>query len=304
MMLGQLNSGVNAGWEKKGSEIISSQQTSIAAFSGINSRERLFIPALGDFYIKLEEVGYALQTIGDSSQLNQNVNFEFKYFPSTGNLQAFVYVSDLEWTALPGTFRPPERDQTIGEAPLGDGQPLKAQDVIYPKGIGTHANTAIRIDLDGEYETFTSLVALSDGVPGTAVFRVFVDGTQRYESPTKRGGDTPSSVSVDVRDAQTLTLITGDAGEGISWAHGNWLDAKLTTKPTVAVNVNRVESIPLRSLIESENSPFKSAKFNIQSPFLIGSEPKLSLLQVTCNTLNSSIKLQGCINLKYRLIWT
>jgi hypothetical protein len=59
------------------------------------------------------------------------------------------------------------------------------------------------------------------------VFRVLVDGHERFASPILRGGDAPVPVSVDVRGAKKLELMVDYADRGDVLDHADWLDARL-----------------------------------------------------------------------------
>jgi hypothetical protein len=68
----------------------------------------------------------------------------------------------------------------------------------------------------------------STGRRGSVIFRVLVDGQERFTSPILRGGDAPVPVSVDVRGAKKLELIVDYADRGDVLDHADWLDARLT----------------------------------------------------------------------------
>jgi hypothetical protein len=60
------------------------------------------------------------------------------------------------------------------------------------------------------------------------IFRVLVDGQERFASPTVRGGDAPLPVSVDIRGAKKLELVVDYADRGDVLDHADWLDARIT----------------------------------------------------------------------------
>ncbi len=59
------------------------------------------------------------------------------------------------------------------------------------------------------------------------IFRVLVDGQERFTSPIVRGGDAPLPVSVDVRGAKKLELLVDYADRADVLDHADWLDARL-----------------------------------------------------------------------------
>jgi hypothetical protein len=76
---------------------------------------------------------------------------------------------------------------------------------------------------------FQALVGLDDraGPLGSVVFRVIVDGRERYVSPTISARDTPKAIDVDLEGAKLLILITefGERGEVRDFA--DWAEARI-----------------------------------------------------------------------------
>ncbi len=109
------------------------------------------------------------------------------------------------------------------------GEPLRIGDRAYRKGLGHHANGSITILLDGLFSEFDAEVGLQPcGAGGSVIFRVFVDGERRFESPVVRAGDAPVLVHVLVPGAAELRLEASDVGDGISCDMANWVNARLT----------------------------------------------------------------------------
>ena len=76
---------------------------------------------------------------------------------------------------------------------------------------------------------FQALVGLDDGAGplGSVVFRVLVDGHERFASPPMSVRDTPKSIDIDVAGANSLILVTefGERGEIRDIA--DWVEARL-----------------------------------------------------------------------------
>jgi hypothetical protein len=77
---------------------------------------------------------------------------------------------------------------------------------------------------------FESLVGIDDSTAGrgSVIFRVLVEGRERFASPIVRGGDRPLPVSVDIRGARRLELEVDYADRADVLDHADWLDARLT----------------------------------------------------------------------------
>jgi hypothetical protein len=114
------------------------------------------------------------------------------------------------------------------------GGPLTADGRHYLKGLGMHSAARITYNLDGEYRSFQSELAIDDSTDGrgSVTCRVFTDdGSGRwrlkYESPVVRGGEKPVPVNVDLAGAKRLSLLVDFADRGDEQDHLNWLDARL-----------------------------------------------------------------------------
>ena len=108
------------------------------------------------------------------------------------------------------------------------------------KGIGVHSAAAVGLQplpspfgrgAGGEGRSVSRLhVGIDDSTSsrGSVIFRVLVDGHERFASPILRGGDAPVPVSVDVRGAKKLELFVDYADRADVLDHVDWLDARLT----------------------------------------------------------------------------
>jgi YVTN family beta-propeller protein len=140
-----------------------------------------------------------------------------------------VYVSDLVWTSEQNGFGPAERDRSNGEAGAADGGTLTLAGVEYPKGIGVHAYSEIRVPLAGLYERFLTDIGLDDeqdGQCGNVLFEVTVDGTTAYASGSFTSTTPTASIDLDVTGASFLILEVHPNG-GSCGDHGDWANARL-----------------------------------------------------------------------------
>ncbi len=150
-----------------------------------------------------------------------------------GGAPSTTYLSDLTPTndPPPNGWGPYERDTSNGENQGGDGNTITIDGVSYPKGLGVHALSDVRYDVAsvGSACTFHAVVGVDDevGTNGTIVFEVKVDGVTQYVSSTLTGTGVGVPVSVSVAGANELQLIVSDGGDGISYDHGDWAQARL-----------------------------------------------------------------------------
>ncbi len=108
------------------------------------------------------------------------------------------------------------------------GGMMRCAGQLHLKGLGMH--TAARMSFvppEGAGE-FQASLAIDDGTEGmgSVRFRVFVDGKQKYVSPTIRGRETPIPVSLDVRGSERIDLVVDFADRADVQDHANWLDAR------------------------------------------------------------------------------
>lgn len=148
---------------------------------------------------------------------------------------AVVFLSELNWESATNGFGPVERNTSNGEDAAGDGGPIEINDIIYPKGLGVHANSEIVYNLGGIYTRFLSDVGIDDEVEefdndadGSVIFRVFADDVEVFTSTEIDGNDPTESVDIDITGVQTLRLVVEDLG-GNGDDHADWGNALLVS---------------------------------------------------------------------------
>lgn len=115
----------------------------------------------------------------------------------------------------------------VHEGQSVDGNPLTLKGRVYPNGVGTHAESRVRVALDGGAARFTAIVGVDDETQhkGSVVFEVRKDGRRAVRTRILRGGDAPQKLDVDLRGAETMDLIVTDGGDGVTYDHADWADA-------------------------------------------------------------------------------
>jgi hypothetical protein len=81
--------------------------------------------------------------------------------------------------------------------------------------------------------TFNATIGVDDevGALGSVVFQVYVDNVLRFTSATLTGASASSPVSVSLTGASQLRLVVNDAGDGPSFDHADWADARVVCTP-------------------------------------------------------------------------
>jgi hypothetical protein len=139
-------------------------------------------------------------------------------------------VSDLTFMSATNGWGPVERNESVGGANAGDGNPITIHGTVYPKGLGTNSISDVEIYLGGNCSGFTSTVGIDDevGAQGTVTFSVVGDGKTLGSTNTVKGGDPAQQLTADVSGVQVLDLVVGEAGDGNAWDHGDWAAPQLT----------------------------------------------------------------------------
>ena len=164
------------------------------------------------------------------------------------NMEDFKYISDYEWKSASKGWGEIGKDKSVSNNSLRlTGKDNK--EVVYEKGIGTHAHSEIVYDLtDKNASSFSAYVGVDRHMYNSSArveFKVYVDGEIAYESGIMGAKDQQKFVEVNITGAKELKLVvtTGDNGDGSD--HANWADAKL-----YFVNTDRVDTTELTKALE------------------------------------------------------
>ncbi len=151
-----------------------------------------------------------------------------------------TYLSDLEWASATNYWGPVEKDMSNGEQAAGYGHALTMDGQTYAKGLGVHSKSDVKYSLNGKYGTFKVDIGLDDevGENGSAVFQVYADGVELYNSGTMTAESKPRSISVNVQGRKELRLHVGNAKDDFDFDHADWANARLTPAPTKVVYVS------------------------------------------------------------------
>ena len=167
---------------------------------------------------------------------------------SVVNPEDFRYLSDLEWKSATKGWGTIGKDIAVGGGKLKlTGEDNK--EVVYDKGIGTHAHSEIVYDLtDKNVNMFSAFVGVDRAMynsPASIEFQVYVDGKKEYESGVMHSKDAQKFVEVDLAGAKVLKLVATVGGDTNGSDHANWADAKL-----YFVNTDRIDTTDLDKAIE------------------------------------------------------
>jgi hypothetical protein len=138
------------------------------------------------------------------------------------------FLSDLEATrevTIP--YVGPVRSVVPNGSVLGG--PLSVGGRRYSRGLGTQSRSLLAYRLGPDALRFQAMVAMDDeaGPRGNVVFRVLVDGEERFASPPMTVGADPIPIDVDLAGGQFLILATEFGQGGGIRDYANWIEARL-----------------------------------------------------------------------------
>ena len=134
-----------------------------------------------------------------------------------------VYISSLDLSPIAQGWGQPQANKAV------TGVPMSVGGKKFERGLGTHADSLVRLQLKGGSEKFTAFAGVDDAAnsdQATITFRVIGDGKTLWKSPGMKRGQPARAVAVSVRGIKTLMLLA-DSGGDMSFAHADWADAKL-----------------------------------------------------------------------------
>jgi alpha-galactosidase len=108
------------------------------------------------------------------------------------------------------------------------GQPLKLGGKEYNHGLFCHAHSKLVVMLPEAAKSFTSLIGVDDAAgQGSVIFSVSLNNKVKFLSEVLRGGGKPVAVDVNLAGAKEFAIEASDGGDGISFDHADWVNARV-----------------------------------------------------------------------------
>lgn len=138
-----------------------------------------------------------------------------------------VWLDELKLSFATQGWGDPHQNKSV------EGHALSLGGEKFARGFGTHAESILRINLNGGAQNFSARVGVDDEVnknPASSVeFVVRGDGKDLWRSGVMKAGAAAKMCDVDLTGAKTLVLEVTDAGDGNTYDHADWADAKFAT---------------------------------------------------------------------------
>jgi alpha-galactosidase len=156
-----------------------------------------------------------------------------------------------------------------------DNRALSIGGKKFERGMGTHADSVLYINLNGQGVSCSAQVGVDDEVgrnPGSVVFQVLGDGKVLAETGILKVGGAPREITASLRGVKMLMLMVTDAGDGMNYDHADWADARIimaSGKP-VTVDAPREEAVVLTPKAPAQPRINGARVFGVRpgSPFL------------------------------------
>ena len=153
------------------------------------------------------------------------------------------YLSDLQplgYKHIPflGTAWRYQMDQSVTGGRLASGG------LLFEKGIGMHSTSRLAFEVPAKADAFHAEIGLDDsaGRRGSVIFLVYCQRAVEeesagswemvFQSEVVRGGELPGRVRVSLEGVERLALVVQHADRGDVRDHADWLQARITLKPS------------------------------------------------------------------------
>ena len=135
-----------------------------------------------------------------------------------------IWLSSLDLEPIVQGWGKPQPDKSV------TGKPLSIAGKHFEHGLGTHADSLIRLDLKGGSERFSAVVGVDDAAgnqQASISVKIVGDGKTLWKTGVMKLGQPAQPVDLDVSGIKSLLLLVDSTGDGIAYDHADWADAKL-----------------------------------------------------------------------------
>jgi len=151
------------------------------------------------------------------------------------------------------------------------GGELRIGGRAFKAGVGTHAESLIRLALPGGPARFRAWVGVDDAAQpgrGSVEFRVLGDGHRLWSSGRMQGGDSAQRVELDLTGVREVLLRVTDGGDGTTDDLANWAEATFEVAGGV---VRTLDPVPLEPREIRTPAPSPAPRFH--GAAVVGARP-------------------------------
>ena len=131
-------------------------------------------------------------------------------------------LNDLDLASMSAGWGKAQKNLSVTGKPLGIGG------VQFERGVGTHAESELDVQLDGQAKTFSAKVGVDDNAgsdKASVEFIIYGDDRELWRSDVCKWKQPAKDCRVALAGIKSLELVITDAGDGIDNDHADWADA-------------------------------------------------------------------------------
>jgi alpha-galactosidase len=178
------------------------------------------------------ELTNQMKTNGSTMKLIATIFLLGGFIPSIVSAET-VWLDDLNLAPIIQGWGKAQKNKCAAKN-SEDGKPLTISGRRFERGVGTVAESALNVYLNGDATTFSAHVGADDckrGSKRTSVeFFVIGDGKRLWRSGVMHANEAAKAFKVSVAGVKQLLLKVGDADDGNNDDFADWADAKFETK--------------------------------------------------------------------------
>ncbi|BCM93996.1 alpha-galactosidase A [Abditibacteriota bacterium] len=207
---------------------------------------------------------------------------------------ADLNVETLDLSKMSAGWQKPLANKSVA------GADLKVAGQTFARGIGTHADSQLAINVFGTATHFSALVGIDDEAEGkgSVVFEIYADGKLKATSGVMHANNKPKRLEADITGAKQIALVAQSNDDGIDYDHADWLEPTLTLNDAAPVKPVAVEAPNLAGVDDEAPLPiFASAKPSaepqIHGARVVGSTPGRPFLFAVPTTGEGPLKFSA-----------
>ena len=195
-----------------------------------------------------------------------------------------VRLGELDLSKMSSGWGKPLVDQSV------TGKTISAGGRTFDRGIGTHAESTLYVNLDGKVERFKAFVGVDDaaGRRGSVRFILYGDGKRLFDSGVMKGGQEAKAVDVPLLGVRQLRLMVTSAGDGADFDHADWAQAEFVVAGERPIAVDAPKT-----------SPGREADSDAQAGAAAANQRPKGLRRPAGTTLHLSSSLHGAAPLHF-----
>jgi alpha-galactosidase len=177
-----------------------------------------------------------------------------------------VGLQELDLAKMTAGWGQPRANQSVTQ------KPLAIAGKTFERGVGTHANSALWVELAGGAERFQATVGVDDAAGNNKAsleFKIVGDGKTLWRSGVMKLGQPAKAVDVDLKGVKRLLLKVEDGADGTGFDHADWAEAKFLVSGAKPQAIDRPMAQEKAVILTPKPGP----QPRINGPMVYGARP-------------------------------